>query len=125
MRIFRKIPYFCLGGGLYTCLELLWRGRSHVSMFLLGGGCFLMLGRLRRLSLPMFAKMCLGATFITLGELLTGVLVNRDHRIWDYSNQPLNLMGQICTGFSLLWVALSWLGMGIYGAIEKRFSSAG
>lgn len=123
MKILRKISYFCLGGGLYTCLELLWRGRSHISMFLLGGGCFLMLGSLRRLSLPLPVKMALGAAGITAGELLTGLLVNQDHSVWDYSTQPLNFMGQICAGFSLLWIPLSLAGMWIYGVVEKRFSS--
>ena len=125
MRFIRKIPFFFLGGGLYTCLELLWRGRSHVSMFLLGGGCFLMLGRIRKLPLSLPAKILLGTAGITLGELLTGLMVNRDHSVWDYTNLPLNFMGQICVGFSALWVPLCFVGMWLYCVIEKRFSSAG
>jgi uncharacterized membrane protein len=125
MRIFRKILLFLLGGGLYTLLELLWRGRSHSSMFLLGGGCFLMLGKIRRFSLPLSVKMLLGTVGITTGELLTGMAVNRDYSVWDYRSLPLNFMGQICAGFSLLWAPLSLLGMWLYGLLEKRFSSTG
>ena len=65
MRFFKKLTMFGLGGTLYTLLELLWRGRSHSSMFLLGGGCFLMLGRLRRLRLPLPVKLLLGSAGIT------------------------------------------------------------
>lgn len=124
MRLFKKLTMFGLGGTLYTLLELLWRGRSHSSMFLLGGGCFLMLGRLRRLRLPLPVKLLLGSAGITAGELATGLLVNRNFAVWDYRPQPLNFLGQICLGFSLLWIPVSLLGMWIYGAMEKRFSSA-
>ena len=124
MRFFKKLTMFGLGGTLYTLLELLWRGRSHSSMFLLGGGCFLMLGRLRRLRLPLPVKLLLGSAGITAGELATGLLVNRNFAVWDYRPQPLNFLGQICLGFSLLWIPVPLLGMWIYGAMEKRFSSA-
>ena len=124
MRIFKKITLFSLGGGLYTLLELLWRGRSHISMFLLGGGCFLMLGWLRRFSLPLPVKMLLGAAGITAGELATGLIVNRNYGVWDYRQQPLNFLGHVCVGFSLLWIPVSLAGMWLYGIIEKRFSPA-
>ena len=123
MRFFKKLTMFALGGALYTLLELLWRGRSHGSMFLLGGGCFLMLGRLRRMRLPLPVKLLLGTAGITAGELATGLLVNRNFAVWDYRTQPLNFLGQICLGFSLLWIPVSLLGMWLYGAMEKRFSS--
>ena len=73
MRTFQKICHFLLGGGLYTALEWLYRGRSHPSMFLLGGSCFLMLGHLRQKKMPLPAKAALGAMLITAGELVTGV----------------------------------------------------
>ena len=99
---------FAIGGTCYTGLEFLWRGRSHWSMFCLGGGCFLAIGKLHRryrLSIP--AKMMTGSLICTAGELLTGLMLNRDHRIWDYSAVPLNFRGQICLPFSILWMPLS------------------
>ena len=122
MQIVRKTILFGIGGGLYTLLEFLWRGRSHGSMFCLGGACFLMLGRLRRLPLPLPCKMLLGAAGITAGELATGLLVNRNYTVWDYRQQPMNFLGHVCVGFSLLWIPLALLGMWIYGVAEKRFS---
>ena len=125
MRFPRKILYFMVGGGAYTALELLWRGRSHVSMFLLGGGCFLMLGKIRRFPLPMWAKMALGSAGITAGELLTGLAVNRDHHVWDYRQLPLHFKGQICALFSFLWMPLSLAGMWLYRLLDKRSSFTG
>ena len=122
MKYHKKITLYCVGGGLYTLLELLWRGRSHISMFLLGGGCFLMLGWLRKLPVPLPVKMLLGAAGITAGELATGLLVNRNFLVWDYRQQPMNFLGQICVGFSLLWIPISLLGMWIYGITEQQFS---
>ena len=46
MKIWRKSILFYLGGSAYMGLELLWRGRSHGSMFLAGGLCFLLIGHL-------------------------------------------------------------------------------
>ena len=98
MKIWRKTFLFCLGGGLYAALELLWRGRTHGSMFLLGGGCFWMLGQLRRLRLPWPLLTVLGTAAVTAGELVTGLIVNRDYAVWDYRAQPLQFRGQICLG---------------------------
>lgn len=120
MRIWKKCFLFCLGGGLYAIVELLYRGRTHGSMFLLGGGCFLLLGRLRRLPLSWPLLTVLGAAAITAGELVTGLAVNRDYAVWDYRGLPANFMGQICLQFSLLWMPLALLAMGIYGGLEEK-----
>ena len=120
MRIWKKCFLFCLGGGLYAAIELVYLGRTHGSMFLLGGACFLILGKLRRLPLSWPTLTLLGAAAVTAGELLTGLLVNRDYSVWDYRALPMNYLGQICLQFSLLWMPLSLLAMGMYGFLEER-----
>ena len=120
MKIWKKCYLFCLGGGAYAALELLYRGRTHGSMFLLGGSCFLLLGKLRRLPLSWPALTVLGASVITAGELATGLVANRTYTVWDYRALPANFMGQICLQFSLLWMPLSLLAMGIYGFLEEK-----
>lgn len=102
-------------------LEFAWRGRSHGSMFALGGICFLLLGKLyrgcRRVCLA--CKMLLGAGIITTLELVTGLLFNRDYAIWDYRKLPCQFRGQICLMFSLLWVPASLAAMLLYDRAEK------
>ena len=41
-----------IGGLLYTWIEMLWRGYTHWTMFLLGGGCFVVLGLLNEYKIP-------------------------------------------------------------------------
>ena len=120
MKITRIFGIFALGGGCYVGLELLWRRRSHISMFAAGGVCFLLLGRIRQMRLPGLLKPLAGAAVITGVELGTGVLVNRDHRVWDYRGLPGNFRGQICPLFSLLWIPVAALAMGLYGCMERK-----
>ena len=119
MRFFRKMVLFFLGGGLYTLLELAWRGRSHSSMFLLGGACFLILGRLRRWQLPGWLRPVVGALVVTALELVVGLAVNRQYRIWDYRRMPLQFLGQICLPYSLLWIPVCTVAMGIYAVAAR------
>ena len=110
---------FLVGGFGYVGLELLWRGRSHISMFLAGGLCFLLLGQLDRTRLSFSAKCLLGAVIITAVELLAGLLTNRDHQVWDYRQMPFNFLGQVCLNYSLLWIPVSFLAAMLYGRAEK------
>ncbi len=119
MKNMHNIADFALGGGLYVGLELLWRGRSHPSMFAAGGLSFLLLGKLRETRLPNPLKPLAGAGLITAVEFLTGLLVNRDYHVWDYRAVPGNFRGQICLPFSVLWIPVSALGMGLHGLLEK------
>ena len=120
MKLAKQLALFTVGGSAYVGLELLYRGRSHVSMFGAGGVCFLLLGQLRKKPLPGAVKVGVGAGMITLVELTTGLLVNRDHAVWDYRGLPGNFLGQICPMFTALWVPLSAAAMGLYGFAEKE-----
>ena len=121
MRFWRNALLFYLGGGGYVCLELLWRGRSHGSMFFLGGVCFWVIGAIRRLHrLSLSVRLLLSAAAVTLLELLTGLAVNRDHSVWDYRALPCNYRGQICLLYSLLWLPVCLLGMVLSRAAEEK-----
>ena len=121
MKFLRKAALFCLGGMAYVGLELLWRGRSHYSMFLAGGASLLLIGQLNRtqprLALPLRALT--GAGIITMVELAAGLLFNRDYAVWDYRSLPGNWLGQICPRYFLLWLVLATLVLLIYDPLEK------
>lgn len=114
---------FYLGGAVYMTLEFAWRGRSHGSMFLLGGLCFCVLGRLGSRPLPTAVKTAAGAVVVTGLELATGLAVNQDHRIWDYRRMPLNFRGQICLPYSLLWLPLSLAAFVLYRRAERAIAA--
>ena len=119
MRISKILGLFSLGGGLYCGIELLWRRRTHGSMFLLGGLCFVLLGELgrfrSRLNLPVRAMLCGG--IITALELLCGLAVNRKYTVWDYRDVPLNFKGQICLPYAAAWMPLGLVAMWLYGKL--------
>lgn len=121
MLIWKMTFLFYLGGMCYAGLELLWRGFTHWSMFLLGGLCFLLVGNLKRFRpkriLPL--RMAEAALLITLLELVCGLLVNRSYRVWDYRHMPMNFLGQICLPFTLLWVPVSLVAMLLYDWTDR------
>ncbi len=122
MKIWKALVLYYLGGMVYQFIEYAWRGWSHGSMFLLGGTCFLLLGKLGRSlpRVPLALKVILGAGLVTVLELLTGLLVNRDFSVWDYRQLPYQFLGQISLIFSLLWMSLSLAAMRLYDSAEKR-----
>ena len=109
MKIWKNCLLFYTGGMVYLSLELLYRGRSHGSMFLAGGLCFLLIGHMNRVEpkLPLPLRALVGALIVTTVELGTGMVFNRQYQVWDYRDQPGNFMGQICPMFSVLWIPLS------------------
>lgn len=113
---------FTIGGGIYVSLELLWRRRSHWTMFLLSGGCFLAIGEIGRRcpNLSLACRAVLGSVICTAGELATGLVFNRDHAIWDYRALPGNFRGQICLPYSLLWVPLSALAAVLFRRLDGK-----
>ena len=119
MKILKTCLLFYTGGTAYLMLEFLWRGHSHYSMFLLGGSCFLLLGQLRKLRLPLPLLVILGALGITALELLTGLWVNRNYTVWDYRRLPYNFLGHICLNYSLLWMPVSLAGMELYDLADR------
>ncbi len=108
---------FLTGGCLYISFEILWRGYSHWTMFVVGGICFVLIGYLNEhrytWQMPLFWQALTSAVIITIVEFLTGCIVNLwlKWNIWDYSGLPFNLYGQICLYYFLLWIPLSVLGI--------------
>ena len=122
MKCKKNTLLFAAGGGAYIGLELCWRGRSHSSMFLAGGLSLLLIGGLEKAEpkLPLPLRALTGAGIITMVELGTGLVFNRDHHVWDYRNVPGNYLGQICLPFSLLWVPVSFVAGKLYLWLDRK-----
>ena len=112
-----------IGGVLYMGIETLWRGYTHWSMGVLGGVCFALIGLLDEWQdhPPMLLQMVQGAAIVTMLELITGVIVNLHlgWDVWDYSEMPGNLMGQVCPQFSVAWFFLSAAAIKLENALHR------
>ena len=111
---------FIFGAIGYPLLELLWRGRTHWTMSIAGGLCTVLLLVVSRLPLPSPILWLLGALSITAVEFAVGCIINRwlSWDVWDYSQLPLNVCGQISLPFSLIWFALSIPGIAFCRTID-------
>ena len=102
---------FAAGGVLYTLMEIAWRGHSHISMALAGGLCLagIYFTERRCTGLSLWLKAAIGALIITAVELIFGCVVNiaLGMSVWDYSDRPFNLLGQICPLFTVIWYLIS------------------
>ena len=117
METYKKsiLKYFILGwfgGSTYCSLEVIFRGRSHWSMIALAFILFLLIGSLNNLfpwEMSLAKQGVIGACIVTVLEFITGCIINiwLGWNVWDYSNMPLNILGQVCLPFSLLWILLS------------------
>ena len=112
-----EIVLFLIGGRIYTWIEILWRHRTHWTMFILGGVCFVIMGLLNeyhfKWSESLIQQSIVSAVIITVLEFITGCVVNIGFglNVWDYSGVPLNLLGQICVPFFFIWILLSVIGI--------------
>ena len=108
----------------YVGLELLWRRRSHSSMFVLGGICFLALGSLNRSreTVPAPLRAIAGAGIITGLELTAGFIVNRQHQVWDYTGLPFHYRGQICLPYTLLWAPVALAATELHRRLNQKLS---
>lgn len=100
-------------------LELLWRKRTHSSMFLAGGSAFLLLGQVKKRHRSPLVQAAAGALAVTAVELASGLLFNRKYGVWDYRKLPYNYRGQVCLPYTLLWVPVSLGAMRLYDGLDR------
>ena len=100
-----------MGAVGYGAIETVFRGFTHWTMILTGGAVLVTLYLLNK-QFPdaAFVTKCVAGGFvITIYEFTVGCIVNLwfGWNVWDYSQHPLNLWGQISPLFTFLWFLLS------------------
>ena len=111
---------WAVGGAFYYGFEVFFRGYSHWSMFVLGGICMAFIafqGKSSHWREPLWRQVIRCTLFVLAGEFITGLIVNKwfDLGIWDYSDQPFNLFGQICLPFAIIFSGLCAFGILVDG----------
>lgn len=122
-RVLIFITLFCVGAVGYGGLEILWRGHTHWTMLLCGGICLMLLVQIehRMSQKDIWRKSAAGCGMITAVEFGVGCIVNKGlgMQVWDYSDVPGNLFGQICLPFMLIWFVICVLLFGVFSIIRQ------
>lgn len=116
---------FLIGGIGYGIIEILFRGYTHWSMLLTGGVCFFLFYMINY-TLPtnsLIVRCMISTLIITTFEFIVGYIVNIvfNLNVWDYSNMPYNLKGQICLSFSVVWLMFGIPMTFLADALKKFF----
>lgn len=119
-RLSEYLFLWALGGCIYYSFEMLFRGFSHWSMFILGGICFVFFavqGKMLLWQDPLWLQLVRCMVFVTSMEFITGIIVNKwlHMQVWDYSRLPLQLFGQICVPFIIIFSGLAAVGIILSG----------
>lgn len=121
-------------GIMYMGIEILWRGHTNISMGVVGGLCGFFVGRLNEhhgfYQMKMWRQSYIGTIIALVIEFISGLILNvwLKLNIWDYSNEPGNLYGQICFTYAFLWFCLmpfaiytdDWLRYKLFGQAEPK-----
>lgn len=83
-------------------------------------------------SMPLMLQAAICTVAITATELVAGLILNTwlGLGVWDYSHLPLNLWGQICAQYALLWYILclifipvfDWLRYAVEGGEKPHYT---
>lgn len=114
--LIREFILFLIGGFIYAMIEIIFRGFTHWSMFIVGGLCFVIIGLLNEWytwTMPFLIQQLIGTFVITALEFISGYIVNikLGWNVWDYSDQFMNLYGQICLSHTAYWFILSGIAI--------------
>ena len=114
--VVKNLILFEIGGLIYSLIEIIYRGNTHWTMFIVGGLCFLLVGWINKFfswDLALWKQMLIGGIIITAVEFVSGCIINLwlGWNVWDYSHVPLNILGQVCLPFYFAWVGLSLIAI--------------
>lgn len=114
--IFKYIILGIIGGVSYLIIEILYRGYTHWSMLIPSSISFILIGLINEYiswDMKLWKQMLIGSGIVTVFEFISGYILNikLGWHIWDYSNVPFNIMGQICLPFSIAWFFISLIAI--------------
>lgn len=115
-KLIKPLSLFLTGGSIYITIEIIWRhlrgsSPTHWTMFLLGGIAFLLIGGINEYlpwKMPFWLQSIIGTGLVLVAEFIFGCVLNLwlGLGIWDYSDVPFNILGQVCLPFAFAWIFL-------------------
>lgn len=122
-------------GMCYVTIEGIWRipsgGFVNIWMLVVGGLAGLVVGSINQIpkfyNLTVTTQAFIGAISTTIIEFISGIILNKifDLGIWDYSELPFNIMGQICLPFSIIWFFMMPLAIWLEDNIRYKLWDCG
>jgi hypothetical protein len=111
--IFRLFVLGTTYGFIYMGIEMIYRQRTTLSMGVLAFILGILIGLINEIftwDMSLLLQSSIGMIIATIGELICGQLINKDHSIWSYLSLPFNFFnGQICLYFSICWFFIALL----------------
>ncbi len=125
LELLKKLILFSICGFIYVMCEMLFRGYSHISMFLLAGFCGVFvidsLNNIFSFDMDYLLQILIATIGCTFFEGITGLIVNKwlNLNVWDYSNIPFTFFyGQCNLYFVVAWALLVAVGIIICDAVN-------
>ena len=117
------------GGTLYFILEVIWKTFNNrtdqiswtmLILAIILSICLERCGAELPWNIPLSLQAMICTAVITSTEFLSGYILNVILKldIWDYSNMPFNILGQICPQFMFLWYILSLIFIPVFDWIR-------
>lgn len=138
-KLSKYLLLFLIGGSIYITIEILWRKLmgstpTHWTMFILGGLCFLLIGEINEFlswETPVWKQCAIGTVIVLALEFTFGCILNLwlGIGVWDYSDTPFNILGQISLPFAVAWYFLTalaiflddWLRYWLFGEEKPHY----
>lgn len=125
-QLFKYAFLMWFGGSFYVTLEVIYRQYSHISMLILAGLVFIAVDLLNEIwswELQLVWQILIGTVIATLGEFVTGCIVNLwlGLNVWSYEGMWGNVLGQICPQFTLIWMPIILLAIVLADVIRWKF----
>ena len=97
-----------------------------MSMLILAGLVFIAIGLLNEFwtwETGFLQQVAIGTAIATVGEFITGCIVNLwlGLDVWNYEHLALNVLGQVCPQFILVWIPIVALAIIVDDIIRWKF----
>lgn len=112
MKLLKNIILFIIFGAIYFGMECVWKGHlTHWSMFVLAGFIGVLIGGINEYipwEVPFTQQCSMGMIMATIGEGITGLIVNvwLGLNVWHYDFLPF-FWGQCSLPFCFAWFFLA------------------
>ncbi len=115
-KVLKLLIIWFIMGMVYFTIEGIWRipkgGEANIVMLPIGGMCGILVGGINQIpkfyNLKIWQQSLIGTIIVLIVEYFSGYILNIvfELGVWDYSNLPFNLDGQISLLFAVFWYIL-------------------